>query len=202
MPTTSRRPSPPWRLRGRRESRGSCSRARTTSWACTSGTSPTPRSSRVRTRPRSSRPAAPGLGRADPSGRPLRDRQGVRRGDRPLLLRGVRALGDLPPHRHRQPQREAGVRAALRDPAHARRPRATRPLLSRCAAVARFGVFYGVSANTWRIWDIEDARAAIDYVPEDDAGRAGADVAAGRLRGGVPGRRRRIPRARRRRTAG
>jgi uronate dehydrogenase len=33
----------------------------------------------------------------------------------------------------------------------------------------RFAVFYGVSANTWRIWDIEDARRAIGYEPVDDA---------------------------------
>lgn len=35
----------------------------------------------------------------------------------------------------------------------------------------RFGVFYGVSANTWRIWDIDDARRAIGYEPLDDAER-------------------------------
>jgi uronate dehydrogenase len=34
-----------------------------------------------------------------------------------------------------------------------------------------FGVFYGVSANTWRIWDVEDARRAIGYQPQDDAER-------------------------------
>ena len=34
-----------------------------------------------------------------------------------------------------------------------------------------FGVFYGVSGNTWRLWDIEDARAAIGYEPLDDAKR-------------------------------
>jgi uronate dehydrogenase len=32
-----------------------------------------------------------------------------------------------------------------------------------------FGVFYGVSANRWRIWDIDDARRAIGYQPKDDA---------------------------------
>jgi uronate dehydrogenase len=32
-----------------------------------------------------------------------------------------------------------------------------------------FGVFYGVSRNTWRIWDIEDAASALDYEPLDDA---------------------------------
>jgi nucleoside-diphosphate-sugar epimerase len=33
----------------------------------------------------------------------------------------------------------------------------------------RFGVYYGVSANTWRFWDIDDAREDIGYVPQDDA---------------------------------
>jgi NAD+ dependent glucose-6-phosphate dehydrogenase len=33
----------------------------------------------------------------------------------------------------------------------------------------RFAIFYGVSANTWRIWDIEDAREQIGYQPVDDA---------------------------------
>jgi nucleoside-diphosphate-sugar epimerase len=33
----------------------------------------------------------------------------------------------------------------------------------------RYGIFYGVSANTWRFWDIEDAEAAVGYVPEDNA---------------------------------
>jgi uronate dehydrogenase len=32
-----------------------------------------------------------------------------------------------------------------------------------------FGIFYGVSANTWRIWDIDDARRLIGYEPADDA---------------------------------
>ena len=32
-----------------------------------------------------------------------------------------------------------------------------------------FGIFYGVSANTWRFWDIEQAREAIGYMPRDDA---------------------------------
>jgi nucleoside-diphosphate-sugar epimerase len=45
--------------------------------------------------------------------------------------------------------------------------------LLRCCLAApddlRFGVFYGVSANTWRIWDVEHAVAAIGYMPEDDA---------------------------------
>jgi dTDP-4-dehydrorhamnose reductase len=33
----------------------------------------------------------------------------------------------------------------------------------------RFAIYYGVSANTWRIWDLERARAEIGYVPRDDA---------------------------------
>jgi uronate dehydrogenase len=45
--------------------------------------------------------------------------------------------------------------------------------LARCCIEAppevTFGVFYGVSANTWRIWDLEDARRAIGYRPRDDA---------------------------------
>lgn len=45
--------------------------------------------------------------------------------------------------------------------------------LARCCIEAppdlAFGVYYGVSANRWRIWDIEDARGAIGYEPRDDA---------------------------------
>ena len=33
----------------------------------------------------------------------------------------------------------------------------------------RFGTFYGVSANTWRFWEIDDACEAIGYEPADDA---------------------------------
>jgi nucleoside-diphosphate-sugar epimerase len=32
-----------------------------------------------------------------------------------------------------------------------------------------YGVYYGVSANTWRIWDVDDAREEIDFVPVDNA---------------------------------
>jgi uronate dehydrogenase len=32
-----------------------------------------------------------------------------------------------------------------------------------------FAIYYGVSANTWRIWDIESVRAQIGYEPVDDA---------------------------------
>lgn len=33
----------------------------------------------------------------------------------------------------------------------------------------RFGIYYGVSANTWRFWDIEAAREQLGYEPQDDA---------------------------------
>lgn len=33
----------------------------------------------------------------------------------------------------------------------------------------RFGVFYGVSRNRWRYWDIADAGAQLGYDPRDDA---------------------------------
>ena len=32
-----------------------------------------------------------------------------------------------------------------------------------------FGVYYGVSRNTWRFWDISDAAVDIGYEPQDDA---------------------------------
>jgi nucleoside-diphosphate-sugar epimerase len=47
-------------------------------------------------------------------------------------------------------------------------------LVDRCVAApeaVRFGIFYGVSANTRRFWDIEEARNAIGYEPRDDAER-------------------------------
>ncbi len=56
-------------------------------------------------------------------------------------------------------------------------PRAALPwprvTLVRCAIRAPddlgYGIFYGVSNNTWRFWCLDDARASLDYVPEDDA---------------------------------
>jgi uronate dehydrogenase len=35
----------------------------------------------------------------------------------------------------------------------------------------RFGVYYGVSRNTWRFWDISNAAHEIGYDPQDDAER-------------------------------
>lgn len=47
-------------------------------------------------------------------------------------------------------------------------------LVRRCLEAppdVRFAVFYGVSRNKWRIWDIDDAAAIIGYEPLDDAER-------------------------------
>jgi nucleoside-diphosphate-sugar epimerase len=33
----------------------------------------------------------------------------------------------------------------------------------------RFGIYYGISRNTWRIWDVADAAAEIGYEPQDNA---------------------------------
>jgi nucleoside-diphosphate-sugar epimerase len=45
--------------------------------------------------------------------------------------------------------------------------------LVRCCVEApadvRFAVFYGVSANTWRFWDLEPAREILGYEPQDNA---------------------------------
>ncbi len=35
----------------------------------------------------------------------------------------------------------------------------------------RFGVYFGVSDNKWRFWDLENARREIGYAPRDDAER-------------------------------
>jgi uronate dehydrogenase len=47
--------------------------------------------------------------------------------------------------------------------------------LVRCCLAAPpavgFAIVYGVSANTWRMWDIERARELIAYEPRDDAER-------------------------------
>lgn len=39
----------------------------------------------------------------------------------------------------------------------------------RASDIPPFSVFYGVSANRWRIWDIDDARDLLGYRPSDDA---------------------------------
>lgn len=44
-------------------------------------------------------------------------------------------------------------------------------LVQRCLEADDLGfeIFYGVSNNTWRFWDIEHARARVGYDPQDDA---------------------------------
>jgi nucleoside-diphosphate-sugar epimerase len=47
----------------------------------------------------------------------------------------------------------------------------------RAPSELRYGVYYGVSANTWRFWDIANAAEDLGYEPQDDAERfrSGAD---------------------------
>lgn len=45
-------------------------------------------------------------------------------------------------------------------------------LVDRCIKAPpeiRFAIFYGVSNNRWRFWDISDSRDSIGYNPQDDA---------------------------------
>ena len=47
-------------------------------------------------------------------------------------------------------------------------------LVCRCIEApdaVRFAIFYGVSGNTWRFWDISNSRELAGYEPEDDAER-------------------------------
>jgi nucleoside-diphosphate-sugar epimerase len=39
----------------------------------------------------------------------------------------------------------------------------------RAPASVGFRVLYGVSANTWRFWDLDEVRDAVGFVPRDDA---------------------------------
>jgi uronate dehydrogenase len=56
--------------------------------------------------------------------------------------------------------------------------------LTRCCIEApsglSFGIYYGVSGNTWRIWDLQDAYRELGYEPKDDAERwrPGGGIAA------------------------
>ena len=65
----------------------------------------------------------------------------------------------------------------LRDPAHPVQkewcsPRDLTQLITRAVrADLSFGIFYGVSNNTGRYWDIRNARELLGYQPEDDAAR-------------------------------
>jgi hypothetical protein len=44
-------------------------------------------------------------------------------------------------------------------------------LVERCISVqgVQFDIFYGVSNNKWRFWDIEHAGEVLGYEPVDDA---------------------------------
>ena len=46
----------------------------------------------------------------------------------------------------------------------------------RAPLTLRHGVYYGVSANTWRFWDIANARDELGFEPADDAERFRVDV--------------------------
>jgi hypothetical protein len=47
--------------------------------------------------------------------------------------------------------------------------------LYRCAVAApadlRFGTYYGVSNNTWRFWDLSNAKTDIGFEPSEDTER-------------------------------
>jgi len=68
-------------------------------------------------------------------------------------------------NRHNSPQRD--VRHMATWLSH----RDLAQLVDRCLSVPglRFEIFYGVSGNTWRFWDIERARHVLGYVPQDNA---------------------------------
>jgi nucleoside-diphosphate-sugar epimerase len=68
-------------------------------------------------------------------------------------------------NRHNSPQRD--VRHMATWLSH----RDLAQLVDRCLSVegVRFEIFYGVSGNTWRIWDIEHARRVLGYAPQDNA---------------------------------
>lgn len=47
-------------------------------------------------------------------------------------------------------------------------------LIESCLAAStelRYGIYYGVSANTWRFWDLANARDELGFEPADDAER-------------------------------
>jgi hypothetical protein len=52
--------------------------------------------------------------------------------------------------------------------------------LVECALAApqelRYGVYYGVSANAWRFWDLANAREELGFEPYDDAERFRLDA--------------------------
>jgi nucleoside-diphosphate-sugar epimerase len=48
----------------------------------------------------------------------------------------------------------------------------------RAPLTLRHGIYYGVSANRWRFWDLENAREELGFEPHDDAERLRSDVPA------------------------
>jgi nucleoside-diphosphate-sugar epimerase len=68
-------------------------------------------------------------------------------------------------NRHNSPQRD------IRHMATWLSHRDLAQLVDRCLSVegVHFEIFYGVSGNTWRIWDIEHARRVLGYAPQDNA---------------------------------
>lgn len=76
-----------------------------------------------------------------------------------LFLRIGTVLADDRPHRQRH-------YATLLS--HADLARLVGGALS-APADLRYGVYYGVSANTWRFWDLANAREELGYEPHDDA---------------------------------
>jgi uronate dehydrogenase len=83
-------------------------------------------------------------------------------------------IGTVRPDDHPEEQRHLATFLSHRDLVE---------LVERCIDAppsVRFGVFYGVSANTWRIWDIDEARDVVGYLPRDDAEAMRSQLPGGR----------------------
>jgi uronate dehydrogenase len=83
-------------------------------------------------------------------------------------------IGTVRPDDHPEEQRHLATFLSHRDLVE---------LVERCIDAppsVRFGVFYGVSANTWRIWDIDEARDVLGYSPRDDAEAMRSQLPGGR----------------------
>jgi uronate dehydrogenase len=83
-------------------------------------------------------------------------------------------IGTVRPDDHPEEQRHLATFLSHRDLVE---------LVERCIDAppsVRFGVFYGVSANTWRIWDIDEARDVLGYLPRDDAEAMRSQLPGGR----------------------
>jgi nucleoside-diphosphate-sugar epimerase len=72
-------------------------------------------------------------------------------------------IGSVPPEDRPMDTRDYAVFLSQRD---------LLALVGACLSASdtlRFGIYYGVSANRWRIWDIENAERELGYRPVDDA---------------------------------